>query len=123
MNESTRTTSQTLSGLNFLFGLWLIISPYILNYTTTQAKWQQTVAGVIIAGLAIVRFSVPHIQWPSWINAIIGAWMIIAPFATGYQTASSHWNEVIFGALVLIVSLWNAGLGASTHVHHGHPAS
>ncbi|HET6622579.1 MAG TPA: SPW repeat protein [Candidatus Saccharimonadales bacterium] len=118
MDSTTKNTSQTLSVLIFLFGIWLIISPYILNYVAAQAIWQQTVAGIIIAILAAVRLAMPRQTWASWVNAVLGAWMIIAPFATGYQTSAEHWNEVVFGILVLIGALWNASLSPSSTVIH-----
>ncbi len=110
MDKVTKNTSQTLSVLIFLFGIWLIISPYILNYTAAQAMWIQTITGIVIAILAAVKLAMPRQVWASWVNAVLGAWMIVAPFATGYQTSAAHWNEVIFGILVLIGGLWNASL-------------
>lgn len=120
-DEATRATSQTLSTINFLFGIWLIISPYILTYATVQAKWEQTIAGIVVAILAIVRFFAPRMQWASWINFLIGIWMIIAPFATGYSGGVATWNEVIFGILLVIVAFWNAELHP-TDLRHGHMA-
>ena len=115
-----RATSQSLSILNILFGAWLIVSPYILGYTATQAKWQQTIAGIVVLILAGVRYFAPQVQWMSWVNALVGIWMIIAPFTTGYQATVAFWNEVIFGILVAITGLWNANLHAAPlHHHHG----
>lgn len=118
--QDSVTTSKSLSILNMIFGIWLIISPYILTYSTAQAKWQQTVAGVIVLVLAGVRYFVPRASWASWINAIVGAWMIIAPFATNYNDTAAYWNEVIFGIGVLLVALWNASLHPIDIHHSGH---
>lgn len=121
MDSTTKNTSQTLSVLVFLFGIWLIISPYILNYVASQAIWQQTIAGIVVAILAAVRLAMPRQIWASWVNAVVGAWMIIAPFVTGYQTSAEHWNSVVFGILVLIAALWNASLSpaGSSMMRHG----
>lgn len=119
-NATATATSKSLSVLNFIFGVWLIISPYILNYATTQARWEQTVAGIIIAIVAAVRYFVPQVTWISWINVAAAVWMIIAPFATGYTSTAAYWNEVIFGILVGLVALWNLGLGSAGMVHRAH---
>ena len=122
--EARDNSIRSLAGLNFLFGLWLIISPYILSYDNSQSKWQQTIAGVIVAILAAVRYFALDQVWASWVNAVVGLWMIIAPFATNFQPAAARWNAVIFGILVGIVALSNA---AQHSAHHGatgthHPA-
>lgn len=125
--EAKDNSIRSLAGLNFLFGIWLIISPYILGYQTSQAKWQSVVAGILVAILAAVRYFSPTQVWASWVNAVIGLWMIIAPFATDYQATSSYWNQVIFGILILLVSLGNASMRTAYDSTHGttgthHPA-
>lgn len=122
MESDVNASVRTMSGLNFLFGLWLIISPYLLSYNTAQAKWEQTVAGIVVAILAAVRYFAPSQVWTSWVNALIGIWMIIAPFATGYNSTAAYWNEVIFGILIAIVGISNGmtrGVGHTTGHHYG----
>lgn len=34
-------------------------------------------------------------------NVILGFWIIIAPFILDYQTATSYWNSIIVGAIVV----------------------
>jgi hypothetical protein len=117
--DSITTASRSLSIVNVLFAAWLIISPYILSYGTVQAKWEQTIAGIVVGILAIAHYAAPRMHWTNRINALIGAWLIIAPFATGYQGAAAYWNEVIFGALVLVVSLWSISLHPAEQRRHG----
>ena len=118
--EDERTTSQSLSILNMVFGAWLIVSPYILGYTSSQARWQQAAAGIIVLLLAAIRFMAPQIQWVSWVNALVGVWMIIAPFtsATGYQSTVAFWNEVVIGILVALSGLWNASIHTTAPLQH-----
>lgn len=41
-----------------LAGIWLIIAPFVLNYSeTTAALWNDIVAGIIIAVVAIFGYS------------------------------------------------------------------
>lgn len=47
----------------------------------------------------------PQVQTASTINALLGIWLIIAPFVLAYShTASALWNDIIVGAVVLIVA-------------------
>ena len=116
--EDTSSSIRTMSIINGIFGIWLIISPYILSYDTAQAKWQQTVAGAVVLILSLVRISAPRQVWTSWVNALIGIWMIIAPYATGYKATASFWNEVIFGILIALVGISNGATRSSGQHHH-----
>lgn len=120
-NGQAITTSRTLSVLNFIFGAWLIVSPYILGYVTAQARWEQTVAGIIVAIMAAIHYFAPRQVWTAWVNLIVGAWMVIAPFATGYQASVAFWNEIIFGILIGLAALGNLGVQPSTSYHRPHP--
>ena len=41
----------------------------------------------------------------NWIVAILGLWMIIAPFTLGYSThAQPFWNEIIVGLVVAVLA-------------------
>jgi hypothetical protein len=48
--------------------------------------------------------------WPSWIDFLLGIWLIIAPFALGYRGLSGRatGEDVIFGILIAAFSLWTA---------------
>lgn len=118
--EEERTTSQSLSILNIIFGAWLVVSPYMLGYTSSQAKWQQTAAGIVVLVFAGVRFLATQLQWVSWVNAVVGVWLIIAPFTTGYQSTVGFWNEVIVGILIALSGLWNASIHTTVPVDR-HP--
>ncbi|MCL6560244.1 MAG: SPW repeat protein [Firmicutes bacterium] len=40
-----------------------------------------------------------------WIGIILGIWLIIAPFALGYQNiTNAMWNDIILGVLVAVSS-------------------
>lgn len=41
----------------------------------------------------------------NWINAILGLWLIIAPFSLGYSThAEPFWNGIIVGLVVAVLA-------------------
>ncbi len=119
MERERRLHSRTLSGINFILGTWLIVSPYILGYTSSAAKWDQTIFGIVILILSATRYIAPRMEWASWLNSLAGLWMIIAPFLLNYSTSASYWNEVIVGVVVTIIALWNMNTGTSRY----HPST
>jgi len=46
--------------------------------------------------------------WLAWVNVVLGAWEIVAPWVWGYTGISSagRWNDIVIGILILAVSLW-----------------
>lgn len=51
--------------LNILFGLWLLVVPWVLNYSLTGAAWNDVVAGIVVVGLSIPRGRV-HGHYGTW---------------------------------------------------------
>lgn len=115
--EARDGSVRSMAGLNFLFGVWLIISPYILSYDTASSKWQQTIAGIVVVLASAVRYFAVEQVWASWVNVLAGLWMIITPFASNFQPMGARWNAVIFGILVGIIGLTNA---SQHHAAAGH---
>ncbi|HEY7166070.1 MAG TPA: SPW repeat protein [Candidatus Binatia bacterium] len=47
---------KSLSWINFILGLWLIVAPFALNFRTdTTAMWNSVVIGIVVAVLSIIR--------------------------------------------------------------------
>lgn len=114
MRTANSDTSQVkvASGLNFLAGIWIIISAWVYGaiYTSGSA-WNSIIIGIVIAVFAAIRFFSPRSAVGlSWINALLGIWMIISPWVYGYVNTNEArmWNSVIFGIIVLILGVWSA---------------
>lgn len=110
--QQARTTVRTVSGIDMVGGLWLIIAPFVLGYATVSgALWNDVIFGIAIVVLAASREvgeGYKH-AWPSWVNALIGLWLIIAPFAIGYSfIQQALWNDVIIGIAVAVLATWSA---------------
>ncbi len=101
------TEARSLAGINFILGIWLIISPWILNYFTTEARWDQFATGIAIAVLALIRYAIPRASWASWLAGLAGIWMIIAPFILNYTKTAAFWNEIIVGIVVAVLAFAN----------------
>lgn len=109
---------RSLSVVSVLAGIWLIISPFILGYNSAGNATQQIIFGVIVTVLGIVHMAVPHVAWPSWVNFIIGLWVIVAPW-TMATSAAARWNEVITGIIVAIFAYSSSSVTAHRpHLHH-----
>ena len=103
-------------GLDILAGIWLIIAPFLLNYSARGGSTSNDiVVGVIILILSALqmRGAESQVTWPSWIATLLGLWLIIAPFSLGYAGGTAgEYNDIIVGIIVAVVSLWGA-LGGS----------
>lgn len=115
-NANTRSTAKYASGLNVIAGLWLIIAPWVLGYSElTAVLWNDMIVGVLIAIFAGIRFAKPlRRQGISWINLVLGIWLIAAsvvlPHGVGVVTegALAFWNDIILGSIVVILSIASA---------------
>jgi hypothetical protein len=104
---------QLASGLNLLAGLWLIASPFVLPATGDMVT-NNVVFGVIVAALAAVRALGTYDQsWMSWLNAVVGAWVVVSPWAVMHNTATGPTHDmivcnVITGCVIVALGVWSA---------------
>jgi len=122
MKSENEGIIQSLGGINVILGIWLIVTPYIFGYTSSAAKWNQTIFGVVVLILAAIRLSALRQQWISFLNGLAAIWLIIAPFILSYNRSVAYWNEVVVGVIVGVLAFWNSGISLNptgrTH-HHG----
>ena len=98
----------TLSGLNVLAGIWLIIAPWVLGYTSADPRWNDVVFGAIVGVLALVRVGGAfRAAWLSAVNAAIGVWLFIAAFTID-SSATATWNDWILGVIVFALAAGSA---------------
>jgi hypothetical protein len=106
---------RTASGLNVILGIWLVVSAFILA-TTGAELWNNLLVGVFVLILASTRVSTPTISTKplSWINALVGLWLIVSPFVLDYASLAETWNDIGVGVLLLIFAAWSASLPRTT---------
>ncbi|HJS93849.1 MAG TPA: SPW repeat protein [Solirubrobacteraceae bacterium] len=96
------------SGLLVLAGIWLIIAPWVLGYSARDPRWNDVVFGIIVGVLALTRVSGAYrAEVLSWINLLIGAWLVVACFTIDYSARAS-WNDVILGVIVFLLAAGSA---------------
>ncbi len=106
-------TSNRLNWVVAIVGVWEVLAPFILGYSAvTAAVWN-----AVIVGIAVIVFAV----WSAlsnnlgtsraldWITAIIGLWLIVAPFILGFTgVTAALWNAIIVGIVIAVLEAWSA---------------
>ncbi len=98
--------------VNLLLGIWLFISPWVLQFAAASgtgsqfdnAAWNAWVLGVIVFIVAAVALSA-YARAPEWLNLLLGIWIFIAPWVLGFALVGSSaaaWDHWVVGALVFI---------------------
>jgi hypothetical protein len=100
------------SGLDVLAAIWLLISPFVLRFRSTGSLVaNDVILGIVIGILALVRFFSPSrsTAWASWVNVVLGIWVLISPWVLGYAAyRTAMIDNVVMGIIVIILSLWSA---------------
>ncbi len=90
--------------LGVLTGLWLIVAPFVLNYTRAQdAIWNSIAMGIVVGFTALARATGrSHKQTGcNLLNLISSLWLIISPFFFGFsRQLRPLLNTVILGLIV-----------------------
>ena len=104
--------------LDMVLGLWLAVSPWIIDFADSDpaAARNALVVGIAIAVLSALTFLAYHVI-EEWVDVILGVWLIISPWiVSGSRDAAVVANFVIIGAVVLALSGYEIWA-----VRHGHP--
>ncbi len=75
------------SGINILFGIWLIGSPWAFGYEAagSAAIWNSVIVGAFIAISAAGNCLSHHTRTGlNWINVLLALWTMISPLVFGY---------------------------------------
>lgn len=96
--------------INLICAVLLFISPWILAFSgdvmATRAAWISGVVVAIFAVAALVQFA----EWEEWVSALLGLWMILAPWIVGFASVGVAVAAfVVLGVVVLAASaseLW-----------------
>ena len=115
-----------VSALVALIGLWLIVEPLLFELTTANF-WNDVIIGValiVLGGYNYYRRADERLGSVSVgvFVALLGLWMIAAPFVFGTDAGAADtgvlgfWNDVVVGALVLILGAYSAYEARDTDV-------
>lgn len=104
---------RALSWINFILGLWLIVSAFVVSRMQMPAVGEEIVLGIIIAVFAYASaVSAPGTGGVvvSWIVALAGLWTLLAPSVISYPPSlhAALVNDVTVGIIVLVLGFANA---------------
>lgn len=119
VSASTRLSANII---NLFLGIWVLISPLILGFTTNRgAVCNDAIVGTAIMVVAVEHASAGLTQASriGWINYVLGIWLIISPFVlVCRQRPEVFWNQVIVGIVVAVSALTACGLTAEPRSAH-----
>jgi hypothetical protein len=92
-------------------GIWTAVAPFALSYThITAALWNDRIVGVavvVLAAASALTTNENSIQTMHTISAMLGLWLVLAPFILGYAVVTAAlWNGIIAGITILALSVW-----------------
>ncbi|QIZ37453.1 SPW repeat protein [Saccharopolyspora sp. ASAGF58] len=100
-----------------LTGAYTAVSPWIVGFAGSQPllSMNNLILGLIVTAIGLGLTGTPERSGGiSWTAAPIGIWLIIATWVTtfGLPTVGMIWNNVVVGALSIILGLAVAGMVA-----------
>ncbi|PKW18231.1 SPW repeat protein [Saccharopolyspora spinosa] len=110
------TTTGSESAL-MLTGAYTAVSPWVVGFAGSQPllSMNNLILGLIVTAIGLGLTGTPERSGGiSWTAAPIGIWLIIATWVTtfGLPTVGMIWNNVVVGALSIILGLAVAGMVA-----------
>jgi SPW repeat len=102
--------ARTASGVNILLGVWLIVSPWVFDYSGRSAALSSVTVGALIALLAAIRLASLHNSAGlSGINLLLAFWTAAAPWIYEYAVnTGALWNNIVVGILISVLAVWSA---------------
>ena len=87
-------------------GLWLLASPYLLEFTFySEPRMNVGLVAPMVILFALMRMAVsPSWFWVTWVNVVFGIWLIISPFAFGLGHVTDLMLNFVIAGAVLTVS-------------------
>ena len=85
-------------------GLWLIVSPFTLGYTSRALMWSDVASGAAVLVMSSLALK-PKRGLVSWLISLIGLWLLFAPLLFWAPDAAAYANDTLVGALLIAFGL------------------
>lgn len=106
MPISFRVPEHWRDWLSWVLGFWLLLSPWILGYSDETT----TMRNAVLTGFALIFVEAVTLtvfrRWEEWASALIGAWLVAAPFVLKMVSPVGTANAIIIGVVVLLLSFY-----------------
>jgi heme/copper-type cytochrome/quinol oxidase subunit 3 len=102
------TNAKLCDVANLILGAVLFLSPWIFGFNAGRASENASIAGIVIAALAIGALAAFAV-WEEWLNLIVGLWTLVSPWILGFQGTTAMTVHVVIGAAVALlaaIELW-----------------
>jgi SPW repeat-containing protein len=112
--------ARTASGINILLGIWLIVSPWVFDYSGRAPVLNSVYVGAVIAMLAAFRLAtLRRSAGLSAINVILALWVIASPWVYGYSAnVGAVGDNLLLGIAIATLASWS---GSATMFGQNHP--
>jgi len=114
--------SKLLAGLASLFGAWIALSPFVYGdvadgISLAAAGWNNVIIGTaifLVAGANFYRLSREDnvSRAAAGLVALLGLWLLVAPFITFTMGTGMFWSTVVSGLIVAAIGAYNAYKGS-----------
>ena len=106
---------------NLSLGAYLFFVPFFV-VANVASTWNAYVVGTLIFCVALYALAQPESKRVEWMNVVLGAWLIVAPFvlSSAALAATIAKNAYAVGALVVMfagIALYRIG-GSGPATHH-----
>jgi len=101
-----------------LFGLWVLVSPFVLagSFGTGSAMYSTVISGIVVTVLAayeatsLQRAGLTGHAWSGWIASLSGLWILFSPFFIGGSIGAGGplWSNVVVGFIALVLAAYAA---------------
>jgi hypothetical protein len=102
--EDRETAARVSSLICFIAAAWFFVSPWAFFGVSEQSSgWNAWLIGGLMTAFSIFRLIAPRASVPfTWIQMLLGAWVICSPFVYGYVDDTARLaNSIGCGACVL----------------------
>jgi len=106
-------TAKAFGWVVVVTGVWEILAPFIIGYSAvTGALVDAIILGILLLGGGLITGLSRNnkvVRTFSWIDALFGLWLILAPFIFSYSKSTGALvNDIIVGIVVLVFAIWGA---------------
>jgi hypothetical protein len=103
-----RHRQSILDVYKLVLGTYLFVSHWLLAFRDGLGAENAWVAGALIARLSLASIFA-FFDWEEWLTLLLGAWLVIAPWALHFRHPSATHVSIGVGAIVLYLAaleLW-----------------
>jgi hypothetical protein len=100
------THARIASGITLIAGIWLMVSPRITGVSNQMMGINSSMfLGAVISLIGLYRLADPkHGVWLSWLNLLIGLWVLIMPFILNNYSLNEIVSNFVVGLIVAVTA-------------------